>query len=109
MEKEKLKDKYSDINIKILGGGQEIGANCYLLEWGKYNIILDSGMNPRKAGYEAIPAFDMLHQKEIDAVIISHAHLDHIGSLPFLTLSYLSLGGKVFITPPNRELVPHML
>jgi putative CRISPR-associated protein (TIGR02619 family) len=98
-----------DITLTILGGGREIGANSYLLEWNKHNIILDCGLNPRKSGYEALPAFDILHNREIDAIIITHAHLDHIGSLPFLVINYLKLGGKVYMTPPNVDLIPHML
>jgi len=101
--------KNNDISLQIFGGGQEIGANSYLLKWGTYNIILDSGLNPKKAGYEALPAFDLLHEEEVDAVIISHAHLDHIGSLPFLVFNYLALGAKVFMTPPNKDLIPQML
>src|SRR3989339_1999506 len=98
-----------DITLKILGGGREIGANSYLLTWGGQKILLDCGFDPRSRGYEEMPAFDLIRDGEVDAAIISHAHLDHIGSLPFFVLNYLKLGGKVFMTPPNIELVPHML
>lgn len=99
----------SNIILTILGGGQEIGANSYLIEWGNYRIILDAGLNPKASGYGALPELDLLHGKEIDAAIVTHAHLDHIGALPFLVDQYFALGAKVFVTPPNRDLIPHML
>ena len=98
-----------DIKLKILGGGREIGANCYLLEWGEYKIMLDCGLDPRKRGYGAIPALDILRNDEVDAVIISHAHSDHIGSLPFLIMNYCKLNARVYMSIPCRELIPHML
>lgn len=100
--------KDDDIILTCLGGGKEIGANGYLLEWRGANIVLDCGMNPRKAGFEALPAFDLLHDKEIHAVVLSHAHLDHIGSITFLAENYLGLGARIFLTPPTASLVPVM-
>jgi len=96
------------IILTPLGGGREIGANSYLLEWGETNILLDCGLNPRKTGFDALPAFDLLYEREIDAIIISHAHLDHMGSLTFLAENYLTLGGRIFLTGPTAELVPVM-
>lgn len=98
----------TDITFTPLGGGREIGANSYLLQWGDANIILDSGLNPRRTGFDALPAFDLLQEKEVQAVIISHAHLDHIGSLPFLVENYMGLGANIFLTPPTARLVPLM-
>ncbi len=63
-----------------LTGASEIGANCYLLEDGSSGIVLDAGVNPKKVGNAAKPRFDLL--TGADAIIISHAHLDHIGALP---------------------------
>ena len=100
---------YGDIFLTVLGGGQEIGANSYLLEWGKHNIILDAGLDPRSSGYGALPSLDVLYNKKIHAIIITHAHLDHIGSLPIIFANYLYLGAKIFITKPNVKLIPHML
>ncbi|MDQ6939470.1 MAG: MBL fold metallo-hydrolase, partial [Verrucomicrobiota bacterium] len=62
----------------------EIGANCYCLESGAERFVLDSGMHPKEDGDAALPLFDSLGGNEIDAIIISHAHQDHIGTLPVL-------------------------
>lgn len=62
----------------------EIGANCYYLESGEERIILDSGMHPKEEAEGALPNFQAIAGREIDAIIVSHAHQDHIGTLPVL-------------------------
>src|SRR4051794_6760812 len=62
----------------------EIGANCYYLEIGDEHLILDCGMHPKKDGDEALPNLNVLGGVELDAIIVSHAHQDHIGTLPVL-------------------------
>lgn len=59
----------------------EIGANSYLLEIAKRQVLLDAGMHPKAEGEEASPAFHLLPEA-LDAVVLSHAHQDHLGSLP---------------------------
>lgn len=104
-----MKKIREDITLTLLGGGKEIGANCYLLQWGQSNILLDCGMNPTHAGYEALPELDLLMGVELDAVVITHAHLDHIGGLPFIANHYLGLGAKIFLTHPTADLLEPML
>jgi Cft2 family RNA processing exonuclease len=62
----------------------EIGANSYFLGLGGKGIVLDSGMHPKGTGDEALPNFAPLAGRAVDAIILSHAHLDHMGSLPVL-------------------------
>ncbi len=62
----------------------EIGANSYYLEGDGYRLVLDSGMHPKFEGEEALPNFKALQDRQLDAVIVSHAHQDHIGTLPLL-------------------------
>jgi Cft2 family RNA processing exonuclease len=62
----------------------EIGANCYLLEIAGRRIVLDCGLHPEKEGDEALPRLDLLWDGLIDTIILSHAHHDHVGSLPVL-------------------------
>ncbi|MBL9180115.1 MAG: MBL fold metallo-hydrolase [Verrucomicrobiaceae bacterium] len=63
---------------------REIGANSYLLEAGNSRVVLDSGMHPKAAGFDALPDFGPLPHKSANAILITHAHHDHIGSLPVL-------------------------
>ncbi len=67
-----------------LGGANEIGASCYYLNIDGTGIILDSGTHPHKTGVESLPNFDLIKDLPVDVGIISHAHQDHIDSLPYL-------------------------
>jgi Cft2 family RNA processing exonuclease len=62
----------------------EIGANSYCLELGGYRVVLDCGMHPKFEGEDALPNFKAIGDRPLDAIIISHSHQDHIGTLPVL-------------------------
>ncbi len=62
----------------------EIGANCYCLEIAGKRLVFDSGMHPRNEGVEALPHFGLLADGSADAIFLSHAHHDHLGTLPIL-------------------------
>jgi Cft2 family RNA processing exonuclease len=62
----------------------EIGANCYFLEAAGERLVLDCGMHPKLEGEEALPNFKPIADRKLDAILLSHAHLDHIGTLPVL-------------------------
>lgn len=85
----------SKISFINLTRGNEIGANCYYLEFGKQGVALDSGMHPKLDGYEALPNFDLIKKRDVSAIFVSHAHHDHIGALPLLMHRHLD--AKVFM------------
>ncbi|MFL6538703.1 MAG: MBL fold metallo-hydrolase, partial [Chthoniobacterales bacterium] len=62
----------------------EIGANSYSIEAAGRRLILDSGMHPKRDGEQALPNFGALGDREIELILISHSHQDHIGTLPVL-------------------------
>jgi len=62
----------------------EIGANSYFVELDGKRLILDSGLHPKNEGLAALPQYRAIPEGSIDAVLVSHAHQDHIGSLPCL-------------------------
>ncbi len=66
-----------------LGGGREIGANSYLLSLNGKKILIDAGRHPVKEGYDSLPELDTID--DIDVIIISHSHYDHISSLPYIS------------------------
>ncbi|MFL6539858.1 MAG: MBL fold metallo-hydrolase [Chthoniobacterales bacterium] len=80
----------------------EIGANCYYLEIGDEHLILDCGMHPKEDGDNALPNLNLLGGREIDAIIISHAHQDHIGTLPVLMRRQPD--ARVFMTEATAEI-----
>ena len=59
-----------------------IGCNSMLLELGPFRFLIDSGLDPKTAGLEATPDFSKIPESTIDFIILTHCHLDHIGSLP---------------------------
>lgn len=71
--------KFTNLTRRI-----EIGANCYYIEAAGQRLVLDCGMHPKLEGEEALPNFKPIANSKLDAILISHAHLDHIGTLPVL-------------------------
>ena len=92
----------------------EIGANCYALTLADRTVILDSGMHPKQEGVLALPDFAQLGTSRLaegrgpaSAIFLSHAHHDHIGSLPILTRNLPS--APVFTTVATAVLGEIML
>jgi len=85
----------------------EIGANSYLLELAGKRVILDSGLHPRFDGIEALPNLDLVAPDTVDAIVLSHAHQDHLGSLP-VTMRRQPRA-PVFMTEATRQLSDIML
>ena len=80
----------------------EIGANSYYLEAGGHRLVLDSGMHPKFEGEEALPNWKALGDRRLDAIIVSHSHQDHIGTLPVLMRRQPQ--ARVFMTEPTAEI-----
>ena len=70
------------IRFTNLTGAVEIGSNCYLLEHGGKRVLLDAGYHPKKSGTEGLPRLDLIADDSVDSIILSHAHQDHLGSVP---------------------------
>jgi len=128
-----------DVRITTLGGVQEVGRSAFLLQTRESSVLLDCGVNPGSSRpFEAFPRFDhpSFELESLDAVVISHAHLDHCGLVPFLykygydgpvycsaptsnmmtllQLDYLDVAGKQGVTPHYdqkdvRECVLHTI
>src|SRR5256886_2013274 len=80
----------------------EIGANSCYLEAAGHHLVLDCGMHPKFAGEEALPNLKALGDRRLDAIIISHSHQDHIGTLPVLMRRQPQ--ARVFMTEPTAEI-----
>jgi len=87
-----------NIKIKFLGGTKQIGKSAILVDNGKKKILLDYGTYPGKE-----PEFPpMVNPKDIDAIVLSHAHLDHSGAIPMLYRNAVS--PPLITTFPTLEL-----
>lgn len=90
-----------------LGGALEIGASCFYLNIDGTGIILDAGLHPRENGKNALPDFELIKNENVDAVVISHAHQDHIASLPFLVRNHPYV--QIFMTTQSLEIAEKTL
>jgi Cft2 family RNA processing exonuclease len=80
----------------------EIGANSYYLEIGRHQLVLDCGMHPKNTGEDALPYLKAIADRKIEAILISHAHQDHIGTLPVAMRRFP--GVPVFMTEATGEI-----
>lgn len=96
-----------DLRFTNLTGALEIGANCYLLEIAGKRILLDAGYHPKKEGNDGLPRLEAIPDESIDAIILSHAHHDHIGSLPIAMRRHAR--APVLMTDATRRLGEIML
>ncbi len=78
----------SDLHFIGLGGTDEVGASSYLYLLGGGNLLIDAGVRPGKLAEAAIPKFELLSEFPPSAMILTHAHLDHLGALPLVTAKY---------------------
>ncbi|MFH1270546.1 MAG: beta-CASP ribonuclease aCPSF1, partial [Nanoarchaeota archaeon] len=92
--------------VTFLGGSSQVGRSCLLLQTPNSKIILDCGINPAITdGTERFPYLDVSEIGDIntiDAIILSHAHLDHSGLIPFLYK--MGYKGPTYLTPPTRDI-----
>ncbi|MFX1411990.1 MAG: beta-CASP ribonuclease aCPSF1 [Promethearchaeota archaeon] len=96
---------FKNLNIRLsaLGGFREVGRSCILMQTRDSNVLLDCGLNVGNIN-DRFPYFDVpeFSVRDLDAVIISHAHMDHCGLVPFL-YKY-GYRGPIYSTLPTRNL-----
>ena len=91
------------IRVTFLGGGRQVGRSCILLSTPQTKVLLDCGINVAGKGKDKFPYLDVSEFKinELDAIILSHAHLDHSGLIPYLFK--MGYRGPVYMTAPTRD------
>ena len=92
------------VRLTSLGGFREVGRSCLFLQTPNSKVLLDCGVNV--AGVDDKTAFPFLNVPEfnlndLDAVILTHAHLDHSGFIPYLY--HYGYEGPVYCTTPTRD------
>lgn len=89
------------------GGASEVGASCFLLHIDGKNILLDSGIRMKQGG-DLLPSFRRIQELGgVDAIFISHAHLDHTGSLPIISREYPN--ARIYMTHATKALTQVLL
>lgn len=95
-----------DVRLTALGGFRQVGRSAILVSTRESNVLLDCGINPGSTSSIVayprldIPEFDL---DALDAIVISHAHLDHCGFLPFV-FKY-GYDGPVYCSAPTSSLM----
>jgi len=94
--------------LQFLGAIRQVTGSCYLIETDSARVLLECGLiqgeNHHRTVEQGIFEFAV---NSIDAVIVSHAHLDHSGLLPRLTRE--GYRGAIFVTIPTADLLDIML
>lgn len=92
------------IRLVFLGGSRQVGRSCILLQTPNSRILLDCGIDVASQGTDKFPHLDApeFDLTQLDAIILSHAHLDHCGLLPYLYK--MGYKGPVYMTPPSRDI-----
>lgn len=101
-----LRAEPASLRLTALGGADEVGRSAYLLEIGDYSLLVDCGIKISGRDLDEIaPEIDMID--EPNAVVLTHAHTDHLGWLPALVHRFPDV--QIYCTPQTAELVPIML
>jgi KH/beta-lactamase-domain protein len=99
---------YNDswITISALGGFREVGRQAIFIQTLDSKVLIDCGVRPGAQSYtDEFPRLDIseFNIEELDAVIVTHAHLDHCGLVPIL-FKY-GYGGPIYCTKPTKSLM----
>ncbi|MBM7871010.1 putative metal-dependent RNase [Clostridium pascui] len=95
------------MELSFLGGAYEVGASSILININGKNILLDSGIR-QGAAKDPLPDFRTIQEKGgVDAIMISHAHMDHTGSLPIISKEYPN--AKIYMNNMTKDLVRVLL
>ena len=100
-----LREKKNEwIRVSYLGGGRQVGRSCLFLQTPESRVLLDCGINvasdDKAYPYLEAPEFDI---NQLDAVIVTHSHLDHSGFVPYL-FKY-GYRGPVYCSEPTRDVM----
>lgn len=92
------------IRVTYLGAGRQVGRSAIFLQTPESRILLDCGIDPASQDqaypYLEAPEFRL---EELDAIVLSHAHLDHCGFIPYLFK--FGYRGPVYMTEPTRDIM----
>ncbi len=96
------------MKVKMMGAARTVTGSCYIVEAAGRRFAIDCGMHQ---GNEEIEKrnwdVDIYNPHEIEFILLTHAHMDHSGLIPRLVQK--GFKGKIYMTPPTRELLHIML
>ncbi|KAL6881467.1 beta-lactamase-like protein [Trichoderma novae-zelandiae] len=96
-------DPSDELMFLCLGGGNEVGRSCHIIQYKGKTVMLDAGQHPAYDGLAALPFYDDFDLSTVDVLLISHFHIDHAASLPYV-LAKTNFRGRVFMTHPTKAI-----
>jgi KH/beta-lactamase-domain protein len=92
------------VRLTFLGGARQVGRSCLLLQTPNSKVLIDCGVDVASQGKERFPYFDIpeFDIRDLDAVVLSHAHLDHVGLLPYIYK--MGYKGPTYMTHPTMDI-----
>ncbi|EME47614.1 hypothetical protein DOTSEDRAFT_146416 [Dothistroma septosporum NZE10] len=96
-------DPSDEFMFLALGGGNEVGRSCHIVQYKGKTVMLDAGIHPSYEGLGALPFYDEFDLSTVDLLLITHFHQDHSASLPYV-LAKTDFHGKVFMTHPTKAI-----
>ncbi|MCJ1390321.1 endoribonuclease ysh1 [Xylographa bjoerkii] len=96
-------DPDDELMFLCLGGGNEVGRSCHIIQYKGKTVMLDAGAHPAFHGLASLPYFDEFDLSTVDILLISHFHIDHAASLPYV-LAKTNFRGRVFMTHPTKAI-----
>ncbi|KAF5393339.1 hypothetical protein D9757_000563 [Collybiopsis confluens] len=99
------------LSVTLLGAGQEVGRSCCVLQYRGRTIVCDTGIHPAHSGMASLPFIDDLDWSTVDAILVTHFHLDHAAALTYITekTNFRDGKGKVYMTHPTKALHKFMM
>ena len=102
-----VSEAVSHFEFQSLNLRAEIGGNSYALNLKGETLLLDAGMHPKEEGADALPRYQNISFDSVDGIVVSHSHLDHIGTLPVAQRDQPS--APVYLTPGTAALGENLL
>ncbi|KAF8588696.1 Metallo-hydrolase/oxidoreductase [Ramaria rubella] len=92
------------LSVTLLGAGQEVGRSCCVLKYRGKIVVCDAGIHPAHSGMASLPFVDELDWSTVDALLVTHFHLDHAASLTYIMekTNFKDGKGKVYMTHPTK-------
>ncbi|KAG6877278.1 endoribonuclease ysh1 [Termitomyces sp. T32_za158] len=99
------------LSVTLLGAGQEVGRSCCVLQYRGRTLVCDAGIHPAYSGMASLPFIDELDWSTVDAILITHFHLDHAAALTYITekTNFKDGKGKVYMTHPTKAVHKFMM
>ncbi len=95
------------MKLHDLSRAEGIGASSLWIELGPFRILIDAGLDPRGVGHEATPNYKATEFDSADLIVLTHCHLDHLGSLPLAAQRHP--GAHIVCSKPSQVIAPRML